>query len=359
MSIPRIVLTGGPCAGKTSALSRLRARLQTYGRRVYTTSEASTLMLDGGAFVVGTTPAQRKTYQRGVLSVTLAIEDALLGFAASVGGPAVLVCDRGAMDGRAYLGSPLWPELLAELRLDEPALRDGRYDAVVHLVTAADGAEAYYGNANNPGRYEDGEGAREIDRRLREAWTGHASHAIIDNSTDFDEKMRRVVAAVCARAGVPGPGRFERKYLVRPGELPEPGQALQVEQTYLLGEHETRVRKCSLGEHHSYTHTTKKDAGDGRRVEVERPITLREYNAHLEKADPARRTVVKRRYVYSHGGLYFLLDQFAGPLSGLWVLEVELDDPTRPVEPPPFLSVEREVTGERAYHNYHLARKPT
>src|SRR5262249_46113005 len=139
--IPRVVLTGGPCAGKTSALSRLRARLQTYGRRVYTTSEASTLMLDGGAFVVGTTPAQQKTYQPGVLRITLAIEGALLGFARAVGDRAVLVCDRGAMDGKAYITASLWAELLCETGHDEAVLRDGRYDAVVHLVTAADGAE--------------------------------------------------------------------------------------------------------------------------------------------------------------------------------------------------------------------------
>jgi CYTH domain-containing protein/thymidylate kinase len=359
MNVPRIVLTGGPCAGKTSALSRLRARLQTYGRRVYTTSEASTLMLDGGAYVVGTTPAQQKTYQRGVLTVTLAIEDALLGFARGAGEPAVLVCDRGAMDGRAYLGSPLWEELLSELGHDPARLRDGRYDAVVHLVTAADGAEKYYGNDNNPGRYEDVEGARSVDRRLRQAWSGHARHTIVDNRTDFDEKMRRVVAGVCAQVGIPGPGRFERKYLVRPGELPEAAQTLRIEQTYLRGEHEPRVRKCDVGGNCTYVHTIKKDAGDGRRVEVERPITLREYNAHLEEADPIRRPVVKRRSVYPHGGLYFLLDQFDEPHSGLWIMEAELDDPTQPIETPPFVVVEKEVTGAREFHNYHLARKPT
>src|SRR5215213_1055411 len=155
MSIPRIVLTGGPCAGKTSALSRLRARLQTYGRRVYTTSEASTLMLDGGAFVVGTTPQLQQTYQKGVLEITLALEGALLAFARGAGDKAVLVCDRGAMDGKAYVDESLWHDLLRRTGHDEGRLRDGRYDAVFHLVTAADGAEKYYGNDNNPGRYED------------------------------------------------------------------------------------------------------------------------------------------------------------------------------------------------------------
>src|SRR5262249_49679369 len=119
MTIPRIVLTGGPCAGKTSALSRLRARLQTYGRRVYTTSEASTLLLDGGAFVVGTSPQVQQTYQKGVLEITLALEGALLAFARGLGDKAVLVCDRGAMDGKAYVDASLWDDLLGRLGHDE------------------------------------------------------------------------------------------------------------------------------------------------------------------------------------------------------------------------------------------------
>src|SRR5262249_51819626 len=119
MTIPRIVLTGGPCAGQTSGLARLRARLQTYGRRVYTTSEASTLMLDGGAFVVGTAQAQQQIYQKGVLEITLALEGALLAFARGVGDRAVLICDRGAMDGKAYVSAPLWQDVLRTMALDE------------------------------------------------------------------------------------------------------------------------------------------------------------------------------------------------------------------------------------------------
>lgn len=356
MIVPRVVLTGGPCAGKTSALSRLRARLQTYGRRVYTTAEASTLMLDGGAFVVGTTAAQQKTYQACVLRVTFALEDALLAFAGAAGDRAVLVCDRGAMDGKAYLPAPLWAELLAETGHDEAALL-GRYDAVVHLVTAAEGAEAHYGNDNNPGRYEDAHGARAVDARLRAAWSGHGAQAVVDNATDFDEKMRRVVAAVCDRVGVPGPGRYERKYLVRPaGEPPEACARVAIEQTYLSGERETRLRCCDLDGNRTYTHATKR-AEAGRRVEVERAVSRREYEALLAEADPSRRPIRKERRAYPHAGLYFQIDRFVGPLEGLWLMEVEYDDEGREIQTPPFVEVLREVTGQREYLNATLARQ--
>ena len=39
------------------------------------------------------------------------------------------------------------------------------------------------------------------------------------------------------------------------------------------------------------------------------------------------------------------------------ILETELSDPTHHAEIPPFLTVIREVTGERAYTNRNLARR--
>jgi len=45
------------------------------------------------------------------------------------------------MDGSAYLEKHLWETLLQDYDLNEKKLRDNRYDLVIHLSTAADGAE--------------------------------------------------------------------------------------------------------------------------------------------------------------------------------------------------------------------------
>lgn len=42
-------------------------------------------------------------------------------------------------------------------------LRDRRYEAVIHLVTAAQGALEFYSNSNNEARYEDVEDAKVLD----------------------------------------------------------------------------------------------------------------------------------------------------------------------------------------------------
>ena len=47
----RICLTGGPCAGKTTALASLSNELQTRGYFVLQVPEAATMLMKGGAFI--------------------------------------------------------------------------------------------------------------------------------------------------------------------------------------------------------------------------------------------------------------------------------------------------------------------
>lgn len=56
----------------------------------------------------------------------------------------------------------MWERLLAAKGLDPLRIREGRYDAVFHLVTAALGAESYYSLMNNSTRTESPEFAREV-----------------------------------------------------------------------------------------------------------------------------------------------------------------------------------------------------
>lgn len=60
-------------------------------------------------------------------------------------------------------------------------LRDTRYDAVIHLVTAANGAEAFYSGENNEARYETVDMAVAVDYKLQESWMGHPHHIVIGN----------------------------------------------------------------------------------------------------------------------------------------------------------------------------------
>jgi hypothetical protein len=87
-------------------------------------------------------------------------------------------------------------------------LRDNRYDAVLHLVTAADGAEKFYASLNNE--------AVEKDNRLREAYLGHRNWHIIDNQVeDFNKKISRAKEAVQHVLGHTAGQSFYRKFLLK------------------------------------------------------------------------------------------------------------------------------------------------
>ena len=85
--------------------------------------------------------------------------------------------------------------LLKECNTNEIELRDN-YDAVFHLVTAAKGAEEFYTLENNTARTETKEEAIKSDDNLIKAWNGHPHFRIIDNSTNFDDKIKKLLKKI-------------------------------------------------------------------------------------------------------------------------------------------------------------------
>lgn len=82
------------------------------------------------------------------------LEDIFVEIAQSSEQPTIILCDRGVMDGSAYTDENVWQAILDETGWSTIQLRDKRYEAVVHLVSAADGAESFYNHATNEARYE-------------------------------------------------------------------------------------------------------------------------------------------------------------------------------------------------------------
>ena len=136
--ITRIVITGGPCAGKTTAMSWIQNAFTQKGYKVIFVDETATQLSAGGAPWRETT--DNKEYQLRVTQLMLAKELAFTAIAKTFRNDKILiVCDRGALDNRAYMNDEEFQYVLANLHTNEVELRD-HYDAVFHLVTAAKGA---------------------------------------------------------------------------------------------------------------------------------------------------------------------------------------------------------------------------
>lgn len=152
-----MVITGGPCSGKTSLWDLLGRRCPGAVRVPET---ATALILSGR------TPGNMgiEAFQRLVFRQQLqAEEDALRQ-------GDFLLCDRGLADGLAY-----FPGLLASVGISREALLE-RYALILHLAVVRD-REIYARFAGgNPARTEDHTEALRLDRRIERVYASHGRY---------------------------------------------------------------------------------------------------------------------------------------------------------------------------------------
>ena len=360
MDITKIVITGGPCAGKSTAMSWVQNAFTQMGYAVLFVPETATELITGG--VAPWTCSSNEDFQKCLLHLQIEKEMVFKQAAEAMKASKVLiVCDRGAMDNRAYMNNEEFAHVLEYLGTNEIELRDS-YDAVFHLVTAAKGAEEFYTTANNSARTETIAEAVELDDKLIAAWTGHPHLRIIDNATDFEKKMKRLIDEISSFLGEPEPFEIERKFLIEYPDLDwlralPNCRHVEIIQTYLKSapDEEVRVRQRGYGGNYIYFQTTKRKVSDVKRVEIERRLSESEYLNLLMEADTSRRQIRKDRYCLTYENQYFEIDVYP-----FWdhqaIAEIELRSEDDPIRFPEQIKVIREVTGDEAYRNASLAR---
>ena len=360
MEITKIVITGGPCAGKSTAMSWVQNAFTQMGYTVLFVPETATELITGG--VAPWTCGTNGEYQKCQLRLQLDKEKVFEQAAKTMDIQKVLiVCDRGALDNKAYMDSLEFAQVLEYLGTNEIELRDN-YDAVFHLVTAAKGAEEFYTTANNSARTETVDEAAALDDKLISAWTGHPHLRVIDNSSNFEDKMKRLIAEISSFLGEPEPFEIERKFLI---EYPDikwlesiPNcQRIEIIQTYLKSDNgdEVRVRQRGIDGHYIYFQTIKRKISDVKRVEIERRLSESEYIRLLMNADTTRRQIRKDRYCLTYENQYFEIDVYP-----FWndkaIAEIELSDENADIKLQKQIKVIKEVTDDESYKNASLAK---
>ena len=176
----RVVLTGGPGAGKTAVLELIR---QAFCSHVKVLPESAGIVFGGGFPRDGQALEVRCAAQRAIFYVQRELEASADG-----GNPAIVLCDRATVDGAAYW--PLGPDDFwsAVGTTIEEQLK--RYDAVIQVRTPP--SHGGY-NHQNPLRTESAAAAAEIDARLVRVWERHPRRVIVDASPDFLVKAARVL----------------------------------------------------------------------------------------------------------------------------------------------------------------------
>jgi len=148
------VLTGGPCSGKTTGLSTIEQELSNRGYYVLVVPETATELISTGIRPFGNSlellDFQYVVFQKQLFKEELYKKVALQSIPAE---KIVILHDRGIIDNKSYVSNEEFHQILTFFSMNEVDARD-RYDAVFHLVTAADGAEEFYTLANNAARTE-------------------------------------------------------------------------------------------------------------------------------------------------------------------------------------------------------------
>ena len=362
--IKKIVLTGGPCAGKTTAMVKVIEHFSSLGYKVFTIPEVPTMFTQAGMNYLTSNKDFFFEGEKATFQTQINLEDSFQRMAETLQQLVIIVCDRGTMDISTYLTPDFWNRIISEEGYTNSQLRD-RYDAVLHLVSAADGAEQFYTTANNAQRLEqaDEEGlkiARELDKKIVSAWKGHPHLRVINNHEDFNNKLNRVLKEISNVLAIPQPIEEERKYIVKlTGEVPNAIDS-DIVQTYLTGEpgSEIRLRRRGFeGGKYVYVHTTKKRLSDNEQIETERQINANLYESMLQQADPYRQRIHKHRKSFIWKGQYFELDEFLEPVSNLMILETRGISANESVKFPPFIQVLEDITGNSKYYNYNIALK--
>lgn len=369
----RIVLTGGPCGGKTTGQARLSTFFENLGWKVFRVPETATVLLSGGIKFSDLNAEQAYKFQENLLKTMLQIENTFFELADSSDRNCLIICDRGAMDASAFISKEQWDRMMTSNGWNNVELRDNRYNQIVHMVTAANGAEDFYTTEDHACRSEGIDLARELDHNAASAWVGHPYFDVIDNSTEFEKKIRRMIASICQKMGIDTGDRLltnarKKKFLVKsplpPDEIFPTFQDFDVVHNYLnsaVPYMQARLRKRGQKGHWSYTHTIRKPRIHGQIVEVKTQLTHRDYINLLTQRDNSHFTIYKKRRCFLDNNQYFQLDIYKTPChprcNGLVLLETysALEDVLLDEALPKFLQIICEVTDDPAYSMYNLS----
>ena len=195
--VAKIVLTGGPCAGKTTTITKIEEHLVEKGYHVLVLNECATEMIKGGIRPFGDNKTNVYDFENEILNLKLYKEKRYKDFLSKYPDDTkiIILYDRGSVDIKAYLGEDNYNKMLEENNLDNEDLLN-EYDLVIHMTTVAAETENKYSNATNKARFEEAKEAIDLDKRTNEAWSKHKNLKVAPVCDLLEEKINIVIGYV-------------------------------------------------------------------------------------------------------------------------------------------------------------------
>jgi len=343
---------------------------------VYCIPELATMTFSSGVTIIPEefTPQTHKTFIQGMVQAQMDLEKYYESIASIQSRPVLLIVDRGAVDNFAYCSAEVKANILESTGWNMNYLRNERYDLVIHLVTAAFGAEEFYTLEGNAARSESKDQAVAVDNNLRKEWLGHPNYHIIDNSAHgFAPKIERVTSAVSSLVNVPV-NEFVNKFLLKKNytvdELPADVkcETFRDQITYLVNnDKETKTwivkRKYKGSPIPIYISVNRKlSTNPTHRIETRKLLTEKVYYDYLGQMDPKTSTITKKIIAFYYAKetniLYYFIENVEVNGRKLCILRAFADTESGDeMFVPEFLEAEKDVTNIQEYHTYVMAKK--
>ena len=174
----RIVLTGGPGGGKTTAIDLLR---REFSKQIVVVPESATMLFGGGIERNAPNLSLIKAHQQAIYNLQKHLEH----IQRTMHPDRLMLCDRGSLDGLAY-----WPgeqdEFFQCLNTNLQTELN-QYDAVIFFETAAKSGQSIH--SNNPVRNESDQQAILLDDKLQAVWSQHPNFNLVKSSKSFIQKV--------------------------------------------------------------------------------------------------------------------------------------------------------------------------
>ena len=223
--IYRILLTGGPHSGKTSAVEALRAHLEAMRVPTVVVPESATQIITSlGSYANVLCQGNVEVFQTNVLNAQktneLVLEQLVQALHRSTTmtrptlAPVVMIFDRGVLDGSVFCDSSAqWDAIVkaTDTKIGEDIIADGRqstlrleglpsYDLVVHMQSCASrgvqGAYSQYSAQTSTQRLHDRDGAARTDKALYDLYCGHDNFVFVPFQAEFSRKTEILVEHV-------------------------------------------------------------------------------------------------------------------------------------------------------------------
>ena len=191
--IYKIVITGGPCAGKTTAMSAIEETFSSKGYAVLRIPEAATELITAGITPVNVGSEQ---FQQHLIGLQLYHDEMFTSAAQHLDNDKVLILfDRATMDNKGYMEYDAFCRIIQNINMTEKQLL-GKYDGVIHMQTAAKASKDLYQLENNKARFETVDEAIKTDDDLFYAWKEHPEFHSIKSNVDFKKKINELTETI-------------------------------------------------------------------------------------------------------------------------------------------------------------------